>query len=299
MDRDGVGASCIALPQGQWATVFEFLTQRFPHIEANEWLERMACGAVLDAQGQVVKKDTAYMPHRKIHYYRHVSQEPRIPFDEVVLYQDEHLVVADKPHFLPVTPAGRYVQETLLVRLKRKLHLPNLTPIHRLDRDTAGLVLFSVRACEREPYHALFREQHVVKKYEAIAPYQPILTWPMTFFCRMQESSAFMQMKQVEGEPNSQTHIDLLETRGGLGRYGLCPTTGQKHQLRLHMALLNRPIFGDRIYPILEPQEALPNYDHPLRLLAKSLEFICPITKRKHAFLSQRTLEFNSSKSLN
>jgi tRNA pseudouridine32 synthase / 23S rRNA pseudouridine746 synthase len=290
--KNGVSPSCIALPQGPWATVFEFLTQRFPHIGANEWLERMAHGEVLNDHGQAVNAKTAYAPYQKIHYYRHMVQEPRIPFDEVVLYQDEHLVVADKPHFLPVTPAGRYVQETLLVRLKRKLGLPQLAPIHRLDRDTAGVVVFSVNAAERHYYHALFRERCVQKKYEAIASWQPVLAWPMTFSCRMRESAFFMQMTQVSGEANSETHIDLLETRGELARYLLCPTTGQKHQLRLHMALLNRPILGDRIYPVLQPQEVTPDYSQPLRLLAKSIEFVCPLTQQKHAFLSQKVLLF-------
>lgn len=292
--RDGVGASRIALPPGPWATVLDFLSQRFPPVGEHEWRRRMAAGLVLDEQGGPVAPDAAHRPHCKLHYFRHVDAEPRIPFDEAVLYQDEHLVVADKPHFLPVTPGGRYVQETLLVRLKRRLGIETLTPLHRLDLETAGVVAFSVNPAERDRYHALFREHRVRKLYEAIAPHRPGLAFPRTVRSRMEERpEAFMQMREVPGEPNAHTEIALTEVRGALGRYRLEPLTGRKHQLRLHMASLGLPIVGDRIYPVLQPAGdpgAEPSFQEPLRLLAQVLSFTCPFTGREMRFESQRAL---------
>ncbi|MFM8900097.1 MAG: pseudouridine synthase [Burkholderiales bacterium] len=287
--RDGLSASTIALPPGPWATLLEFLVQRFPQVDAGQWQQRFKDGLVLDEQHKPLPLNAPYRAHRKVFYFRHVASEPRIPFDEVVVYQDEHLVVADKPHFLPVTPGGRYVQETLLVRLKTKLGLPHLTPLHRIDLETAGLVAFSVNPAERDRYHALFRTQQVQKQYEAIAPYRPALNFPLTVRSRLEENSqAFMQMREVQGPLNAHTQIELLEVHGSLARYRLIPVTGRKHQLRVHMASLGLPIAGDRIYPVLRPQEEQPDYTQPLQLLAKRLSFTCPFGQGSLAFESKR-----------
>lgn len=295
--RDGVSASTIALPPGPWVTLLEFLVQRFPQVGEAQWQRRFNEGWVLNEQHNALPLHAPYRAHSKVFYFRHVASEPRIPFDEVVIYQDEHLVVADKPHFLPVTPGGRYVQETLLVRLKTKLGLAHLTPLHRIDLETAGLVAFCIQPQERDRYHALFREQRVQKQYEAIAPYQPDLRFPRRVSNRLEENpQAFMQMREVQGPPNAHTHIELLEVHDSLARYRLIPITGRKHQLRLHMAALGLPILGDRIYPVLQAaQPAVLPYDmnQALRLLAQRLAFVCPFTGRSHHFESHRVLVCN------
>ncbi len=158
--RDGVGPSCVSLPadtSGKWPTITGFLVERFPAIAGHVWQERMAAGLVLDEFGQAVTPERLYQGHIRIYYYRALAAEPRIPFEETVIFQDAHLVVADKPHFLPVTPSGHYLQETLLVRLKNRLNIDTLVPLHRIDRETAGLVMFSVRPEDRNAYQVLFR----------------------------------------------------------------------------------------------------------------------------------------------
>ncbi|MEN9588103.1 MAG: hypothetical protein RIT15_1678, partial [Pseudomonadota bacterium] len=233
--RAGVSASCVYLPQEKskiCGTMFEFFTQTFPKINPSIWQERFDQGLVVDEAGRAVSPSAAYIGKQHLFYYRHVEAEARIPFDEVVLYQDEQLVVADKPHFLPVTPSGRYVQETLLVRLKNKLGLPNLSPLHRLDRDTAGLVLFGVQAKERGAYQQMFHDRQVHKTYEAIAPYREDLQLPMMYESRLEDSDIYMQMQEVEGKPNSRTQIALqsiLPARPDairLASYELKPVTG-------------------------------------------------------------------------
>jgi tRNA pseudouridine32 synthase / 23S rRNA pseudouridine746 synthase len=296
LERDGVGASTIALPPGPWLTLLEFLVHRFPQVGQMQWQQRMEDGLVLNEQHQLLGPNASYRAHSKVHYFRHVQSEPRIPFDEVVVYQDEHLVVADKPHFLPVTPGGRFVQETLLVRLKRKLDLPHLTPLHRIDLETAGLVAFSVKPSERDRYHALFRNQEVQKQYEAIAPYRPELSFPRTVSSRVEENpQSFMQMREVDGVANAQTDIELMEVLGSWARYRLHPLTGRKHQLRIQMSSLGLPIVGDRIYPVLQaaaPSDLVWDYDSPLRLLAQQLSFVCPVTGQPLCFVSRLVLSW-------
>jgi tRNA pseudouridine32 synthase / 23S rRNA pseudouridine746 synthase len=296
--REGVGASTVSLPPGPWTTLLAFLVQRFPDVGLVQWQQRLTGGLVLDAQGQALPLDAPYRSHSQVRYFRHVQAEPHIPFDEVVLYQDQHLVVADKPHFLPVTPSGRFVQETLLVRLKRKLSLPHLTPLHRIDLETAGLVAFGIHPSERDGYHALFRAHQVQKQYEAIAPYRPDLIFPLTISNRLEQNpQAFMQMCEVVGTPNAHTTIELLEVQGRLARYRLHPITGRKHQLRVHMASLGLPILGDRIYPEFRAtisSDEQPDYSQPLRLLAQRLAFICPITHNNRDFVSPRRLEWGA-----
>ncbi len=291
--RNGVGPSSVALPPGPWQTLIDFLVEQFPAIPRSEWQDRMQRGDVLDAQGQVLGVTSSYQPNSKIFYFRSLLAEPRIPFDEVVLYQDDYLVVVDKPHFLPVTPAGRYLQETLLVRLKNSLGIDTLAPMHRIDRETAGLVLFTIQPSTRNLYQTLFRERSVSKEYEAIAPYRADLALPLTYRSRLLESAAFMKMEEVAGEPNAETAIDLLEVNGALARYKLEPVSGQKHQLRAHMAALEIPIVNDRIYPELYPDEgAEQDYSQPLKLLAKAIQFTDPVSGRLHQFASTRTLSF-------
>ena len=287
--KNGVGPSCVGLPAGNWRSITDFLVERFPAITREVWLERMAHQLVMDEFGGLVTPERPYPGPMRIYYYRAVDVEARIPFEEAVLYQDDHLVVADKPHFLPVTPSGHYLQETLLVRLKKRLGIDNLIPIHRIDRETAGLVLFSTQPDERNAYQALFRDHAVTKHYEAIAPWRQDLTWPITRKSRIVEDEPFFRQREVPGQPNSETHMDVIEKSGGSARYALSPVTGKKHQLRVHMNALDLPILNDRMYP---PVAETPDDDYrlPLQLLAKSIAFTDPVTGQARHFQSQRTL---------
>ena len=287
--KNGVGPSCVGLPAGNWRSITDFLVERFPAITREVWLERMTHQLVMDEFGGLVTPERPYPGPMRIYYYRAVDVEARIPFEEAVLYQDDHLVVADKPHFLPVTPSGHYLQETLLVRLKKRLGIDTLIPIHRIDRETAGLVLFSTQPDERNAYQAMFRDHAVTKHYEAIAPWRQDLTWPITRKSRIVEDEPFFRQREVPGQPNSETHMDVIEKSGGSARYALSPVTGKKHQLRVHMNALGLPILNDRMYP---PVAETPDDDYrlPLQLLAKSIAFTDPVTGQARHFQSQRTL---------
>ena len=290
--RDGVGPSCVSLPAGHWPTFTDFLVERFPAITREIWRQRMESGLVADEFGERVTAQRPYRGHLRLYYYRALPAEPRIPFEATVLYQDAHLVVADKPHFLPVTPSGHYLQETLLVRLKNLLHLDSLPPIHRIDRDTAGLVLFSVASSERDAYQGLFRRHAITKHYEAIAPWHADLQFPLVRKTRLVEDALFFRQCEVDGEANSETHIDVLQTSGARARYALSPVTGKKHQLRVHMQALGLPILNDRIYP--QREVTLPDdYAAPLQLLAKSIAFTDPVTGQARQFESQLSLKLD------
>lgn len=294
--RDGVGPSAVALPAGPWPSVLAFLAWRLPKVPEAAWAARMAAGEVLDEQGRPVPPEAPYRPGARLWYWRALPHEPRIPFEATVLHRDAHLLVVDKPHFLPMSPKGRYARETLLARLQRETGLDTLVPIHRLDRETAGVVVFSLRPADRGAYQALFRERQVSKVYEAVAPFKPELVFPLHRVSRLQpHPERFMQVQEVPGEPNADTWIDCLAVHGERALYRLRPHTGQTHQLRVHMQALGLPLQGDRIYPVLLPEPAegeAPDFSQPLQLLARELRFVDPVTGEARCFESRRQLDF-------
>lgn len=288
-DDQGIAASRLQLPPGPWRTVLEGLCARFPAIAREVWLERFARGRVLDAGGAALAADAPYRVGAEIRYFREVVDELAIPFEETVLHVDAHLVVADKPHFLPVTPAGAHVRETLLARLVQRLGNPDLVPLHRIDRDTAGLVLFSADPGSRDAYQSLFRLRRIHKYYEALAPALPGLSFPLVHASRLEQGEPFFRMREVDGAPNSETRIDVLERTDEAWRYALQPVTGRKHQLRVHMAAIGAPILNDRVYPRLASPggEGVPvDFTRPLKLLARTLVFDDPLTGIERRFES-------------
>ncbi len=282
-------ASTVHLPSGAWATVVDALCDRFVAIDRTQWLDRIARGRVLDERGIAITPQTPYRAGLRIHYYREVADEVPVPSTEIVLHVDEHLVVADKPHFLPVTPAGGFVEQTLLRRLIGRLDNPELVPLHRIDRATAGLVLFSACRSSRAAYQALFRERRIDKRYEALAPGLPGLAFPLHRRSRIVAGEPFFRMRESDGTANSETRIEPIDRDGDHWRYALFPVTGKKHQLRLHMAALGAPILGDTLYPTLAEQAA-DDYRHPLKLLAQGLAFIDPLSGQPRRFESRLTL---------
>lgn len=297
--QGGVSASRVVVGADQPSRVIDFLVLRFPMVR--DWPARLAGGKVLDSSGQPLAADAPCRQGMLLWYWRAPIHEPRVAGELVVLHQDAHLVVVDKPHFLPVTPAGRHLRETVLVRLRQHTGIATLAPMHRLDMDTAGVVVFTVQPAARDAYHALLRTHQVHKAYEAVAPWRGDLAWPHTVRSRLaqRQGAAFMQMQTVPGEPNAETRIVLINRLdvpgwppGALAHYRLTPVTGQRHQLRAQLQALGLPIVGDRIYPDLLPAlppGALPD-GPPLQLLARELVFTDPITGLQRQFTSQRQL---------
>jgi tRNA pseudouridine32 synthase/23S rRNA pseudouridine746 synthase len=287
--RDGVAPSYLWLSENRAGGMLAFLVERFPDVDEKDWLARMARGEVVDGGGAALAPASPVRSGARIWYYRELEGETPIPFHEQVLFQDEHLLVVDKPHFLPMTPSGRFLHETLLVRLKRKLGLPELTPIHRLDRETAGVVVFSHREASRGAYQSLFQKRSVDKVYEALAAPLEGRQFPFTHRSRMVDGTPFFRMREVAGEPNSETLVDLIERRGAAALYRLHPHTGRKHQLRVHMASLGVPIQNDAFYPVALPCKG-DDFTQPLKLLARAIEFPDPLTGRMRRFESARSL---------
>jgi tRNA pseudouridine32 synthase/23S rRNA pseudouridine746 synthase len=290
--KDGVAPSYLWLQQGNWPDMLTFLLAQYPQVLEATWLARMARGEVVNGAGARLAPGSAYRAGMQIFYYRELEAETPIPFDEQILFEDEHLLVVDKPHFLPTIPGGRFLHETLLVRLKKKHGLHDLTPIHRLDRETAGVVIFAKQVASRGAYQSLFQQRTVEKEYEALAPVLPLLSGralPFVYRSRMVDGTPFFRMQEVDGEPNSETVIDVIEQRQDVALYRLQPRTGRKHQLRVHMASLGIPIINDAFYP-----QALPckqdDMSQPLQLLARAVSFVDPFSGELRRFDSERTL---------
>ena len=316
---NGVSASKVGVPANTQLTAIDFLCARFPAIQREVWQQRFDAGSVLNAMGQSIAPSHSVFGESHFLYFRHVADEPVLPFKAQIIFQDDYLVVADKPHFMPVTPGGQYVQQSLLVQLKQQLNLPELSPIHRIDRETAGLVVFSVRAQDRDAYQSLFRLRQVEKTYEALAGVpesSPLkLEFPLTHTSRLVEDAQFFRMRELgadeiqDGEPmNSETWIDCVERMDvsdsamqtitaspkALARYVLKPLTGQRHQLRVHMNALGLPLVGDQFYPVVKRAADAPNdFDTSLQLLAKTIAFHDPLTGTARIFESGRVLQFS------
>jgi tRNA pseudouridine32 synthase/23S rRNA pseudouridine746 synthase len=291
--REGVSASVVAVPAGHWPNLLDFLAQRMPGIPRSEWAQRLAQGLVLQESGQSAQAEQACQVGQRFFYYRNVVDEPRLPMQAAALFEDDHLLVADKPHFMPVTPSGPYVQQCLLVQLKRLTGHADLVPLHRIDRETAGLVLFGKRLHERDAYHALFRDHRIHKTYHAVAAHLPELALPRVHTSRLAEDPAFFfKMREVPGEPNSETRITRLGVQGEHALYQLEPVTGKRHQLRVHMMAMGMPIVGDQFYPtVSRGPEAQEDFSNPLQLLAHTVRFTDPLTGQAREFESQLQLQ--------
>jgi tRNA pseudouridine32 synthase / 23S rRNA pseudouridine746 synthase len=288
--RKGVSASVVSVPQGA-ANVLDFLAQRMPGVSRSEWAERLAQGLVLHEDGQTALPHQSCPPGHRLYYYRHLADEPVLPFQAQILFEDAHLLVADKPHFMPVTPTGRYVQQSLLVQLKRLTGCAELVPLHRIDRETAGLVLLGKRLPDRDAYHALFRDKDIRKTYHAVAAAPRDLALPAVYASRLVPGEPFFRTQEVAGPANSETRIRLLKTQGGRALYQLEPVTGKRHQLRVHMNALGLPIEGDAFYPtVLRGPDAPEDFRQPLQLLAQSIAFTDPHTGQARVFESQLQL---------
>lgn len=296
--------SKLSLPQSNsgFTTVLEYLMVKFPDIKAEIWQQRVTDGKVHWHDGTLITADTAFEAQQRVYYYREVENEPVIPFEEKIIFQDEHILVAYKPHFLAVTPGGSYINECLQNRLRIRTGIESLQALHRLDRATAGLVLFSVNPDTRNLYHQLFHAHKIDKTYQGIAALvdnknmagKHIIgenitgkTWEVK--TRLEKSTPTFLMRVTEGEPNSHSIIRCLEQSNDKALFELNPVTGKTHQLRLHMKTIGYPLLNDKYYPQLQDETA-DIYTQPLQLLAKELRFIDPVTQEPREFICDKSL---------
>jgi tRNA pseudouridine32 synthase/23S rRNA pseudouridine746 synthase len=284
--------SVVTMPvtEKPYPSILTFLCNRFPAIAPDIWEKRISEGKVLGENRRQITPNSAYAPQERIFYFREVSDEPTIPFAEKILHIDDEILVACKPHFLPVTPGGRYVDECLLNRLRRSTGIEDLVPLHRIDRETAGIVLFSVNKKSRGLYGTLFMNGLVEKSYQAVSvclPDQQPASWQVEN--RIEHGEPRFRMTTPPGKVNARSSINLVEVKGERARFILHPHTGKTHQLRLHMSGLGFGILHDRYYPELE-DEREDDFAAPLQLVAERLRFKDPLTCRELEFESERRL---------
>ena len=288
--RHGLDPARLRLPaEGGWATIRDHLVERLPMVAPDRIDQMLAAGEIADEHGPIAP-DAPFVPLGVVWLHRDLPQEVPIPFELAVVHRDENLLVVDKPHFMSTIPRGQHVLQTALVKLRTQFGLPELSAAHRLDRVTAGLVMFVIQREHRGAYQTLFRDRKVRKEYRAVAPYDPSLELPRTVRSRIIKERGVITAFTVDGPPNAETRVELLEHRDGRGHYRLVPATGRTHQLRLHMSELGVPILGDTFYPTLL-DTPLDDFRRPLQLLASVLEFTDPVTGEARRFETRRSLQ--------
>jgi tRNA pseudouridine32 synthase / 23S rRNA pseudouridine746 synthase len=288
--RHGLDPARLWVPaEGRPASVRDHLVERLPRVAPERIDAMLEEGLIHDLDGRVAP-DAVSVSGGFVWFHRDLPDEVPVPFEIDVLHRDEALVVVDKPHFLATIPRGRHIVETALVRLRRDLDLPWLSPAHRLDRVTAGLVMFVVDPALRGRYQTLFRDRLVRKEYEAIARHDPTLALPTVVRSRIVKVKGVVTAQEVPGPVNAETRVELVEHQAGWARYRLLPATGRTHQLRLHMAKLGIPIRNDDFYPVTT-EKPLDDFTDPLQLLARVLEFTDPVTGQPRRFTSRLRLD--------
>ncbi|REJ04292.1 pseudouridine synthase [Microbacterium bovistercoris] len=300
--RDGVGATRLHVPlEGPWDTVSQYMAERFSHLDPERLLRRFDRGDIVAFNGSSLARDTPLGAEEFVWYYREPPEERDIPFEVEILHQDRDLVVVDKPHFLPTTPGGKYLQNSALVRLRNLLGNPDLTPIHRLDRATAGLLMFSTRPETRGAYQLLFERRQVEKVYEAVSALpadwdaaEPALAgirFPIVYRNHIEKLRSHVCVRvDPDREPNSETLIELIDFDDRVVHTLLRPHSGKMHQLRVHLSALGAGILNDGFYPDLLP-EAPDDFAKPLQLLARELRFVDPLSGAPREFVTHRTLQ--------
>ncbi|HJP74605.1 MAG TPA: RluA family pseudouridine synthase [Pseudonocardiaceae bacterium] len=290
--RHGLDPARLRLPEdGDWATIRDHLVDRLPRVAPERIDLLLREERIVDLHGPIAP-DAPFVPGGVIWFHRDLPDETPVPFDIPIVHRDADLLVVDKPHFLATIPRGQHIVQTALVRLRQELDLPTLVPAHRLDRATAGLVLFVINPALRGAYQTLFMRRRVHKEYEAIAGYDPELALPAVVRSRIVKERGVITAREVDGPVNAETRVELIEHRDGLGRYRLLPLTGRTHQLRLHLSGLGIPIVGDDFYPVLT-EKPLDDFTNPLRLLASTMEFTDPVSGERRVFRSSRELSLD------
>lgn len=308
------------------ATIADYLIARFYPNDPQIIHARFKTGEVRLDGGTVLTIDSPYMPGERIWYFRELADEPELPSDLPILFEDEHVLAIDKPHFLPTTPRGAYIAQTALTKLRVREGNPLLIPIHRLDRPTAGVLLFAKTVEARRPFQMMFQHRQVSKTYHAVAPVtadpaaaeQALSTEGLLVRSHIQKVRDVLQVQQLSEaecaaqgvDPNTLTTARILETftpspaeaeawgaerDRPWGLYELAPHTGKTHQLRAHLNLLGAPILGDVLYPRVLP-DGPDRPEYPLQLLARTLSFEHPITGEPISLRSGRTLSAWESK---
>ncbi len=207
-------------------------------------------GRVMDIHGSELKWSRRLHQGQILRIPSIQRPEPDVEVTYKIIYKDQWMVVVDKGPGAPVHPSRSYRTKTILTFLRDHLQDQGLSPAHRLDRETSGVLVFSRTSEVAAELQRQFSSRLVQKRYLAIVRdvpslHEQVIEMPLE---RDVDFPIDSRMRvDFRGKP-AKTYIRVLQKNGDRALVEAKPRTGRMHQIRVHLASVSHPILGDKLY---------------------------------------------------